>query len=128
MGAMHDPDGIYFYGGPFSSFAPSLLRPDSFPACAPPWAYTLDDIAGKSYIDVEHLFQSWKASTEEEHDWIKEPRNTWECKKRGNSRTRIALRPDWEQVKYEVMVFALRLKFRLPEYRAELLATGDRNI
>lgn len=36
-----------------------------------------------------------------------------------------ALRPDWETIKYDVMIDLLRLKFAHPDLRDKLLATGD---
>jgi ribA/ribD-fused uncharacterized protein len=45
---------------------------------------------------------------------------------RGEGGRRIALRPDWERVKLDVMCFACRAKFALPEFRAALLASGER--
>jgi len=43
-------------------------------------------------------------------------------KRRGNE---IKLRPDWEEVKYQVMLDCVREKFARPAYGALLLATGD---
>ena len=38
------------------------------------------------------------------------------------------LRPDWEEVKVDVMREGLRKKFAIPELRAMLLATGDEEL
>ena len=43
-------------------------------------------------------------------------------KRRGNE---IKLRPDWDEVKYQVMLDLIREKFARPAYGALLLATGD---
>lgn len=37
-------------------------------------------------------------------------------------------RPNWESVKYNVMLKGLRVKFAIPEWRDKLLATGDEQI
>jgi ribA/ribD-fused uncharacterized protein len=46
-----------------------------------------------------------------------------EAKKEGG---KLARRPDWEQVKFQVMEDCVRYKFaHHPELKAQLLATGD---
>lgn len=52
--------------------------------------------------------------------WIAEAPTPGEAKRRGRS---VKLRPDWEEVKEEVMLEGLRLKFRIPEFREGLRAT-----
>lgn len=37
---------------------------------------------------------------------------------------KVKLRADWEQVKYDVMLSGLRLKFKIPNFKEQLLATG----
>lgn len=101
-----------FYGGPFSNFQRSPIAFDH------PWE------PGKTFIykTVEHYFQAMKATTREDHDSVAFCRSASIAKMRGRA---IKLRPDWESVKYEVMVAALREKFKIPYFRDELLDTGE---
>lgn len=39
---------------------------------------------------------------------------------------KLALRPDWKEIKVEVMRVGLKMKFDIPELRTKLLATGNR--
>lgn len=77
------------------------------------------------YRTVEHWFQAAKATSAEEHAWIRDAPTPKEAKRRGRS---VALRADWEDVKVDVLLVALRAKFAIPEFRELLLATGTRPI
>ena len=77
------------------------------------------------YRTVEHYFQACKARTSEDHDHIRRAPTPKEAKRRGRA---VAITPNWEQVKEEVLLTALRAKFALPEFRELLLATGSRPI
>jgi N-glycosidase YbiA len=77
------------------------------------------------YRTVEHYFQACKARTAEDHERIRHAPTPKEAKRRGRE---VAIRPDWETVKDDVLLTALRVKFALPEYRELLLATGSRPI
>ena len=74
---------------------------------------------------VEHFFQACKATSRRKFDLILAC-NTAAAAKRAGRETE--LRPDWEQVKFEVMLCALRGKFTLEPYRAALLLTHPRPI
>lgn len=37
---------------------------------------------------------------------------------------RLAIRPDWDAIKTDVMLYPLRLKFKQPALRARLVSTG----
>lgn len=114
-----------FYGGPLSSFAPTLgLRlPEG-------WYGRPNPVALISVPTVEHYFQACKTCTVEDFRWILSAPSPAAAKRRGGPRgeggRRIELRPDWEEVKRSVMLFATRRKFVLPGYRRDLLATGCR--
>lgn len=117
--ATHGP--LYFYGGPFSSFAvrPTLIAP----------AYAGTDLRARSratYQCRERYYQGAKAMSRSEHDWVIAPTDTWEAKARGQV---VKLRPDWEEVKYEIMVEGIRAECEQHEDFAQLLRlTGDRQI
>lgn len=119
------PGTFYFYGGPPSNFARTrgLWLPEAWyghPA-APRWV---------SVPTLEHWFQACKAMSREEFYWILEAPTPRQAKARGGRRgeggRRIALRPDWEEVKFSVMRFGCQRKFALPGFRGWLLSTGER--
>jgi ribA/ribD-fused uncharacterized protein len=78
----------------------------------------------------EHGFHICKAVSEKDALWIFSASSAAEAKRRGGPHgedgRRIQLRPDWEAVKFDVMLWLNRRKFQLPSYREALLATGDR--
>ena len=83
-------------------------------------------IEGKSYQSVEHYFQASKATTDWEHEMVRQAATPAEAKKQGRQ---VMLRPDWEAVKLEVMRTGLLAKFRQnPKLRQLLLTTRMRPI
>jgi ribA/ribD-fused uncharacterized protein len=104
---------LLFYGGPLSNFACSpLFLPD-------PWTGKLVE-----YPTVEHRFQAMKATNAEDHERIRQTGHPRQAKRLGRN---LALRSDWEDIKTEVMLTALRAKYcQHQPSRAALLATGDR--
>ena len=74
---------------------------------------------------VEHYFQAAKTDTMQDYLAIARAKTPGESKRLGR---RVHLRSDWEQVKDQVMLDALRKKFAIPELREKLLATGDANL
>lgn len=71
---------------------------------------------------VEHYFQYMKTISDEEGHGILAARTPGEAKRLGR---KSRLRPDWEQVKVQVMRDALRLKFSTPQMKSRLLSTGN---
>lgn len=84
---------------------------------------------GAYWPTVEHYFQAQKFPSESAYqEKVRQARSPRDAKKLGRSRT-VVLRPDWEEVKEEVMRRALRAKFAAhPELTAMLLATGEREL
>lgn len=72
---------------------------------------------------VEHFFQACKATSRRDFDNILTCGTAAAAKRAGR---RLELRPDWERVKFDVMVCALRGKFGLEPYRSALLLTHPR--
>lgn len=71
---------------------------------------------------VEHAYQASKA-TELRHELaILNSPTMGGAKRRGRQ---IKIRPDWEQVKVQVMYEFVLKKFSVPELKEKLLATGD---
>jgi ribA/ribD-fused uncharacterized protein len=94
--------------GAFSNFHPSVVVVDN-----KPWA------------TVEHYYQAMKSLDGSEQERVRQAATPGQSKKIGQT---IVLRPDWEQVKYEIMLKALRIKFEKDPLRALLISTGDRVI
>lgn len=79
--------------------------------------------AGDDYMTGEHLFQAMKAITDRDEQRIINAKSPGEAKRLGRT---IMLRPDWEEVKYDVMAIVVRHKFaRDRREAAMLLDTGD---
>ena len=74
---------------------------------------------------VEHYFQYMKTPSMEEGAGILSANTPGEAKRLGR---KCHLRKDWEQVKDEVMLTALRKKFTIPELKKKLIATGDKEL
>jgi ribA/ribD-fused uncharacterized protein len=69
---------------------------------------------GREWETVEHAYQA--AKTLDEADVYK----IWACPTPGQAKylgQRVKLRPDWDVVKFEIMLSLLRLKFAIPELR-----------
>lgn len=107
-------DAVYFYGGPFSNFVTSPFSIN----------HPLTDGLA-TYQTVEHWFQANKTLDYHEHERIRNAGHPAQAKLLGRM---TALRPDWEDVKYEVMVIGLRKKFEIPYFRQQLYETGTRYI
>ena len=72
--------------------------------------FYVDDITvwGLTWKTVEHLFQALKTSDPEQKEWIRSADKPGTAKKRGSL---VDARPDWEDVKYDAMLFCLWHKF-----------------
>lgn len=77
---------------------------------------------GMFYNTAEHAFQANKAESREEHDWVMLSASPGVAKRRSR---KVTIRPDWEDVKVEVMFSIVQAKFN-PIARADKLrATGN---
>lgn len=80
-------------------------------------------IEGKTYRTSEHYYMCQKTLDEEERERIRRLPTARAAKQAGR---KVDLRPDWEDIKYEVMKTALRAKFKqIPHLTEKLRATGD---
>ena len=87
--------------------------------------------AGHQYDTVEHGFQAAKTLDKWEQEAIRLAPSPGHAKRMGNRGPKGVirqLRPDWENVKQDIMLMLLRLKFQDPELRRLLLSTGDREL
>lgn len=71
---------------------------------------------------LEHKYQAEKAQWPDERLWVLAANGPGEAKRRGRQ---VALRPDWEEIKDEVMLRLLRLKFKPGSGEAAYLLSTD---
>lgn len=79
-------------------------------------------IDGKLWDTVEHYFQAMKTEDETLREKIRKSPNPKEAKKLGR---KLTLRQDWEQIRYLIMLKALRVKFSTEPLKSLLLDTKD---
>lgn len=83
------------------------------------------NIDGQEWSTVEHYYQAMKSIDQSEQRKIRLADTPSIAKKLGRKAT---MRPDWESVKEDVMMRALRAKFAQPDHRKSLLSTGSEEI
>ena len=89
-----------------------------------PHGFVLD---GEYWPTIEHYFQAQKFPGSPYQQVIRRAPTPTAAKRLGQSRAH-PLRPDWDLIKEEVMLRALRAKFASAELAALLLATADREL
>jgi len=89
------------------------------------YALTPIEVDGRDWQTVEHYFQSMKSEDFFEQEAIRFSLNPKEAKKLSS---KIKIRDDWEQIKYDIMLKALRAKFREEDMKQLLLSTKERLI
>ena len=82
-------------------------------------------LEGRTWPTVEHYFQAAKTDDPDEIWRVLNAPSPAKAKGLGR---RVKLRPDWENVKIDVMRKALKAKYANPELRARLLATGTAHL
>jgi ribA/ribD-fused uncharacterized protein len=80
---------------------------------------------GEIYPSTEHAYQAAKTMLPAERREIQTASTCGKSKRLGQ---KVKLRPDWEEIKVEVMRDLLRQKFAQPDLRQKLLATGDQHL
>jgi ribA/ribD-fused uncharacterized protein len=109
-------DAIRFYRlgdkyGCFSNFAPYPIK-----------------LKGKTWPTSEHYFQAQKFAGTQYEEEIRLTKSPAVAARMGRSRAR-PLRPDWEEVKVDIMREAVFAKFtQHPDLREILVGTGDAHI
>jgi N-glycosidase YbiA len=82
------------------------------------------EIDGRVWPTSEHYFQAQKFSDPAQQEQIRTAPSAMDAARLG--RTLPGLRPDWEAVRDDAMLRALRAKFtQHPLLREQLIATGD---
>ncbi len=79
-------------------------------------------VDGITYPTVEHFFQAQKTLNIQERSAIAAASTPGRAKRMGRN---VSLRPDWENVKEEIMRIGLEKKFSKPILKAKLLATDN---
>jgi ribA/ribD-fused uncharacterized protein len=77
---------------------------------------------GTFWKTVEHAFQAAKCKDLDDCETIRTTDSPGEVKKIGR---KVELRPDWEEVKIDVMTDLVLLKFQNKELKSKLLETGE---
>lgn len=83
------------------------------------------EVDGIKYPTVEHFFQAMKVTDPKDREVIAAAATPGQAKQLGR---KVSLRADWEEIKIDIMKFALRCKFQVPELREKLLTTGDEEL
>lgn len=108
--------------GPITSFrAEHFFLSNFYPL--PPAAPILYN--GIAYRTSEAAYQAQKTFDPVKRLAISRYYEPWAAKRAGAN---LDLRPDWEQVKVEVMAEVLEVKFEIPQLRELLVATGEREL
>lgn len=88
------------------------------------YAYHMNIDSGGTIVGVptlEHAFQALKAKTKDECDWVLASSTPGISKKRGR---KVSCWSDWNDIRDNIMLELLRIKFSEPEMAEKLLATG----
>ena len=85
------------------------------------------EIGNVYWPTVEHFFQAAKFHDELHRERIRSSRTAKEARSLGQTRD-IPIRDDWQTIRVDTMLEALRRKFERPELRDLLLSTGDREL
>jgi ribA/ribD-fused uncharacterized protein len=80
---------------------------------------------GHWYDTSEHAYQCEKTLVPEERKMIRNASTPGKAKRLAR---KIALRPDWDEVKLGAMLEIVTIKFQDPELREKLLSTGDEEL
>jgi ribA/ribD-fused uncharacterized protein len=83
------------------------------------------ELKGKVWPTVEHYYQAMKTLDEEAQEKIRLADTPLKSKRMGR---KLALRADWEAVKYQVMKEGLVAKFTQQEFKEKLKSTGDSDL
>lgn len=78
---------------------------------------------GNCYMSTEHAFMAQKATNKEDHVYVASATTPQEARKRGKT---ILLRPDWDDIRIEVMYQVNLSKYQDPLMRRRLQMTGNR--
>lgn len=104
---------IYFYSKAMPFWGLSNFSPPGF------------GVDGQYWLTAEHYFQAQKFSDEAIRERIRMASTPKMARAMGRSRL-YTIRDGWDQLRNEVMLSALRMKFEVETAKALLLSTGSR--
>ncbi len=84
-------------------------------------------VDGKEYKTAEHYYQSKKFVGSDWEEYIRNQMTAWLAATEGR-RKDLPIRPDWDDVKEDVMYRVLQEKFKIERFKNVLLSTGDEEI
>jgi ribA/ribD-fused uncharacterized protein len=76
----------------------------------------------QNWLTAEHTFHAGKTANPSDFRFIRDAPTPGEAYRRGR---KIALRPDWGQVRRQIMLQVVTAKFSNPDLRGQLVATGS---
>lgn len=79
----------------------------------------------KVYPTSEHLYQALKTTNKKQQEQVRLCKTPGEAKRMGR---KIDIRPDWEEIKVDIMYKILKLKLKNKVLQKKLLDTGTRFI
>lgn len=79
----------------------------------------------KKYPSAEHAYHAHKTLDPAVSETISHAKTAWEAKRLGRC---VQLRPDWDDVKVDIMTKILRAKFENPLIRTLLIATSPKKL
>lgn len=115
MNAAAPDEPIYFYSKTMPFWGLSNFSPLEI------------EVEGEFWPTAEHFFQAQKFNDREVRERIRRAPTPKEARALGQSRS-FAIRSDWDTVREDVMLKALRLKFLVPKARDMLFSTGTRTL
>lgn len=80
---------------------------------------------GQEYKTVEHAYQAAKTTNQDEVDKVRLAPTPGIAKRVGQN---VTLRPDWEKIKFGVMLNLVRQKFQDQHLQEKLLSTGQQRL
>lgn len=80
---------------------------------------------GHDYPSVEHAYQAAKTLIRAQRYRIMTLSTAGDAKLAGR---KVTMRPDWDEIKLDVMLALIRSKFWQPYMKTKLLATGDNDL
>lgn len=79
----------------------------------------------RTYGSVEHAYQAAKTLDPSWERYVREAPTPGAAKYRGQQ---VSCRPQWDEIKIDVMLGMVRIKFACPFLSGQLLATGDAHL
>lgn len=82
-------------------------------------------IQNRKYKSLEHAYQAFKSKNFSEHEWIRNAPTASKAKSFGK---KIKVRDNWDDIKYNVMLKLVRLKFKNEELKKMIIETNEEEL